>query len=265
MPVPSTSPSTTAAAVNERSCGGPSTFSVAYWTLRLARASCSCSSVLWSTCSVSANSIRGSNAATIAGSIASKPCSRYAAAIAASSSAASTLRFVDRRSTSSPGSASADSAKRRSPSPSSPATTAQLARETTCERTFAIFPSLNSGNRSYSARAIASSSTESPRNSSRSYESVRSTAHEACVKTAAARSGGNASIRPLSVPVSPLLVGGDVVDGLPDGGDLLGVFVGDLDTELVLELHDELDQAERVGVQVLLERRLLGDLILFDP
>src|SRR5258708_23623077 len=57
---------------------------------------------------------------------------------------------------------------------------------------------------------------------------------------------------------------GDVVDGLPDGRDLLGILVRDLDPELVLELHDELDEVERVGVQVVLERRLFGDLILFD-
>ena len=36
----------------------------------------------------------------------------------------------------------------RSPSPSSWATMAQLARETTCERSLAIWPSLKSGNRS---------------------------------------------------------------------------------------------------------------------
>ena len=36
----------------------------------------------------------------------------------------------------------------RSPRSSSAATTAQLARETTCERSFAICPSLKSGNRS---------------------------------------------------------------------------------------------------------------------
>src|SRR3954471_22993087 len=53
----------------------------------------------------------------------------------------------------------------------------------------------------------------------------------------------------------------DVVDRLADGRDLLGVLVRDLDPELVLELHDQLDQVERVRVQILLERRLLGDLI----
>src|SRR5438067_1833834 len=257
VPVPTTSPSMIAAAVNDLSCGGPSTLTVAYDTLRPLRASCSCSSVLWSTNVVSAYSIRGSNASTIAPSIASNPCSRYAPAIAASSSAASTFRFRDSRCAS-----SLPPRPSRSPSPSSRETTAQLARETTCERTFAMRPSEKSGKRSKSARAIASSSTESPRNSSRSYEAVRSAAHDACVKTAAARSGGSSSTSSRSV--FDLLVRGDVVDGLPDGRDLLGILVGDLDPELILELHDQLDEVERVGVEVVLERRLLGDLILLD-
>src|SRR6476661_5242442 len=148
------------------------------------------------------------------------------------------------------------------PCSSSRATTAQLARETTCERTFAMRPSLKSGNESKSVRAIDSSSTESPRNSSRSYDSVRSAAHDEWVKTAPARSGGSASISSLRVLV--LLVGGDVVDGLTDGRDLLRVLVRDLDPELILELHDQLDQVERVRVEVVLERRLLGDLIVLD-
>src|SRR5689334_16096533 len=125
-------------------------------------------------------------------------------------------------------------------------------------------PSLKSGKRSKRARAIASSRTESPRNSSRSYEAVRSAAHDACVKTAAARSGESRSISSRSAAGPSLLVRRDVVDGLPDGRDLLRVLVGDLDPELILELHDQLDQVERVRVQVLLERSLFGDLILFD-
>jgi hypothetical protein len=56
----------------------------------------------------------------------------------------------------------------------------------------------------------------------------------------------------------------DVVDSLADGLDLLRVLVGDLDAELILELHDQLDQIERVGVEILLERRLLCDLALID-
>src|SRR3712207_6692432 len=117
---------------------------------------------------------------------------------------------------------------------------------------------------------MASPRTESPRNSRRSYEAARLSAHEVCVKTCAARSSGSDSMRAISsawsaAPAASLLMGGDVVDGLPDGLDSLRVLVGDLDPELVLELHDELDEIERVGVQVFLEVRLLGDLALLDP
>src|SRR6266536_1341821 len=62
-----------------------------------------------------------------------------------------------------------------------------------------------------------------------------------------------------------LLVRCDVVDGLPDGMDLLRVLVRDLDPELVFELHDQLHEIERVGVQVLLERGFFGDLVLIHP
>jgi hypothetical protein len=44
----------------------------------------------------------------------------------------------------------------------------------------------------------------------------------------------------------------DVVDGLTDGLDLLRVLVRDLDPELILELHDQLDEVEGVGVEILL-------------
>ena len=54
----------------------------------------------------------------------------------------------------------------------------------------------------------------------------------------------------------------DVVDGVLDGADLLGVLVGDLRPELLFEAHDELDEVQRVGVQVVDERRLRLDLIL---
>src|SRR5690349_7366929 len=82
------------------------------------------------------------------------------------------------------------------------------------------------------------------------------------------RSGGSDSISCLSFSGWPagarLLVRRDVIDRLTDSLDLLGVLVRDLDPELVLELHDQLDEVERVRVEVLLERRLFGDLILFD-
>src|SRR5205809_3605780 len=65
-------------------------------------------------------------------------------------------------------------------------------------------------------------------------------------------------------PWGALLVRGDVVDGLADGLNLLRVLVGDLDPELVLELHDQLDEIERVRVEVLLEGRVLCDLAVVD-
>src|SRR5580765_6335293 len=149
----------------------------------------------------------------------------------------------------------------RSPRSSSRATTAQLARDTTCERIFASCPSEKSGYRSYSSRATASSSTLSPRNSRRSYDEARSGAHDVCVKTFSSRSAGRSSIRLWRLV---LLVRRDVVDGLTHGLDLLRVLVRDLDPELVLELHDQLDEVERVRFEVLLERRFLGDLVLVD-
>src|SRR5580704_15093811 len=49
-------------------------------------------------------------------------------------------------------------------------------------------------------------------------------------------------------------VGGNVVDGIPDGADLLRVFVRDLDFESFLEGHHQLDGVERIGAQVVHER-----------
>src|SRR5689334_14753048 len=57
-------------------------------------------------------------------------------------------------------------------------------------------------------------------------------------------------------------MGNDVIDRLPDGRDLLCILVGDLEAELVLELHDQLDEIERIRVEVALERRVLGHLLL---
>ena len=54
LPMPSCSPSTRAAHVKRRSCGGPSVSTISYLTDRPYLASASCSSVLWSTKLVSA-------------------------------------------------------------------------------------------------------------------------------------------------------------------------------------------------------------------
>src|SRR5215203_596231 len=207
--------------------------------------------------------MRPANASTIASSMGSKPCSRKRAASAASRSAARTLRLRESRSSSSGGTIRSPFSMSRDPRPSSRETTAQLARETTCERIFASRPSWRSGKRSYSARATASSRTLSPRNSSRSYEDALSGAHEGWVNAFSARLAGSSSIsrarRPGSACCAWLLVRRDVFDSLTDRLDLLGVLIRDLDPELILELHDHLDEVERVGAEILLEVRLFRD------
>ena len=58
----------------------------------------------------------------------------------------------------------------------------------------------------------------------------------------------NRTVRPPDqFPTDLLKLGFDVLDGRADGLDLLGVFVRDVDLELILELHDQLDGVERVG------------------
>src|SRR5262245_65881575 len=42
----------------------------------------------------------------------------------------------------------------------------------------------------------------------------------------------------------------DVLDGVAHGDDLLGVLVGDLDVEVILEGHDQLDRVEGVGAEI---------------
>src|SRR5919199_3317919 len=116
---------------------------------------------------------------------------------------------------------------------------------------------------------MASRSTLSPRNSSRSYDCARCSAHDVCVKTCASRSGGSDSTSATRSRRGrssfALLVRRDVVDSLTDGLDLLGVLVRDLHAELVFELHDQLDEVEGIGVEILLERGLFRDLALLDP
>src|SRR6185295_4902202 len=66
----------------------------------------------------------------------------------------------------------------------------------------------------------------------------------------------------------PLLRSGlvlvDIVDRVLDGRDLLGGVVRDLDPELLLERHDQLDDVEAVGAEIVDEARFLGDLVGFD-
>src|ERR1051325_2705268 len=69
--------------------------------------------------------------------------------------------------------------------------------------------------------------------------------------------------RLFKIPPGPLLnssllllgVRLDVVDGFLDAGDLFGVLVRDLDPEFLLARHDELHRVDRVGAEVVNERR----------
>src|SRR5690606_8519606 len=57
----------------------------------------------------------------------------------------------------------------------------------------------------------------------------------------------------------------DEVDRVLDGDDLLGGVVGNLDAELLLERHDQLDGIEAVGPEVVNEARTLGHLCFVHP
>jgi hypothetical protein len=80
--------------------------------------------------------------------------------------------------------------------------------------------------------------------------------------TTTRRQGGrcsNGSLALRCILTWPLLVLFDVVDGVLDGLDLLGVFVGDLDVEGLFKLHDQFDDVERVCAEVLLKAGAGGD------
>src|SRR6478735_8836868 len=59
-------------------------------------------------------------------------------------------------------------------------------------------------------------------------------------------------------------VGADVIDCLLHRRDLFGVVIGNLGFEFLLERHHELDRVERIGSQVVDERRFILDLGLVD-
>src|SRR5687768_9329613 len=56
----------------------------------------------------------------------------------------------------------------------------------------------------------------------------------------------------------------DVLDRFLDARNLLRVLVGDLDAELLLECHDELDGVERVGAEVVHKRRVRSHFFFVD-
>src|ERR1700730_7583665 len=56
----------------------------------------------------------------------------------------------------------------------------------------------------------------------------------------------------------------DVLNGLLDRGDFLGVLIGNLDLEFFFQSHDQLDCVERISSQIVHERRIVRDLFLLD-
>src|SRR5919201_2172051 len=57
----------------------------------------------------------------------------------------------------------------------------------------------------------------------------------------------------------------DVLDSVAHRHDLLGILVGDLDVEVLLQGHDELDRVEGVGAQIFDELRGRSDVVLLHP
>ncbi len=65
-------------------------------------------------------------------------------------------------------------------------------------------------------------------------------------------------------PAQDFCVRLDVVDRLLDRRDLLRLLVGDLGLELLLERHHQLHGVERIGAEVVDERRFVLDVSLVD-
>src|SRR5215212_6685162 len=162
-----------------------------------------------------------------------------------------------------------------------PASRASPVVDTMAARRALRYPSSSSGWRPKSASEMARLTTASPRNSSRSLCPGASPGcswcqlewTRACPSRPRSRTGrpicaANASAartRPLPTDRAAGSLGRvlvDVVDSVLDGADLLRILVRDLRPELLFEAHDELDEIERVGIQVVDERRLGLDLFL---
>src|SRR3954452_5882392 len=153
--------------------------------------------------------------------------------------------------------------------------------ETIAARRALRYPSSSLGCRVYSASEIARFTTASPRNSRRSLWPAAASGCSwyqlECTSACSSRSRSRTGRPILSAKASAgrtspasggrpdRWLGGvlvDVIDGVLDRADLLRILVRDLRPELLFEAHDELDQVERVSVQVVDERRLGLDLIL---
>src|SRR3989338_1098217 len=60
-------------------------------------------------------------------------------------------------------------------------------------------------------------------------------------------------------------LGFNVLDGFPDARHLLGILIGDLDSELLFERHHELHRVERIRPKVLDEGRRVRHFLHLDP
>src|SRR5918994_2851428 len=135
-------------------------------------------------------------------------------------------------------------------------------------------PSSSSGCRAKSASDIARFTTASPRNSSRSLWPRAASGcswsqllwTSACSRRSRSRIGRRrCSAKAAALPTNAAWRGSggvfvDVVDGVLDGADLLGILVRNLRPELLFEAHDQLDEVERVGVEIVNEGGLGLDL-----
>src|SRR4029078_10355220 len=56
----------------------------------------------------------------------------------------------------------------------------------------------------------------------------------------------------------------EILDRIANGAELLRVFVGDVDVELLLDLHHQLDDIEAVRTEVLDEAGVIRELLALD-
>ena len=56
----------------------------------------------------------------------------------------------------------------------------------------------------------------------------------------------------------------DVLHGVFDATDFFGLFVRDLEAELLFERHDQLDCIERISTEILDERSIRNDIVRID-
>src|ERR1700730_1367245 len=114
-----------------------------------------------------------------------------------------------------------------------------------------------------SATSASSSATRTSRNPAATSDSESRPRFASLSKIAPKRSPRASSIVSLR-RVLGRVHGFDLRDGVADGLDLLGFFVRDVDGELGLERHDELDLVERIRAEVVGDRRFGRDFVFLD-